>query len=254
MTILDEIVAHKKAELVRKRGQSPQPGLGGLPPTRDFKSALQTQGISLIAEVKRRSPSKGEMRENIEIAPLARDYEKNGAAAISVLTDAKFFGGQDADVQVAKSAVTVPILRKEFIIDAYQIYESRMLGADAILLIASILERTQLSSFMSLAEELGLSCLVEVHTAEEIEDVLWTGAGIIGINNRNLNTLQIDGNTSFRLRKMIPAGIITVSESGIRTRRDMLRLANAGFDAVLIGESLMSSPDVAGKLREFLGT
>lgn len=253
MTVLDEIVAHKRAEVSQKKTRVPKFELKELPPTRDFKSALKGNDISLIAEIKKFSPSKKVMRVSFDPGQIAKSYERDGAAAISVLTDEKFFGGQDEHISTVREEVRLPILRKEFIVDEYQIYESRVLGADAILLIASILERAQVSSWLALAEELGLSCLVEVHTEGDLEKVLNTRVQIIGLNNRDLATLEVDVTTSFRLKGLIPPGIITVSESGIRRREDIVRLGEAGFDAVLIGESLMSSPDIGLKLRELLG-
>lgn len=253
MTILDKIVAHKKAEVAQKKTRVPEFELKGLPPARDFKSALQGKGISLIAEIKRFSPSKKAIRDDFDPAQIAKDYERNGAAAISVLTDQKFFGGKDEFISTVRGETKLPILRKEFIVDEYQIYESRLLGADAILLIASIWDRPQISSFLALAGELGLSCLVETHTEKDVEKVLNAQVQIIGINNRNLATLELDIATSFRLRRLVPPGIIAVSESGTKTREDVLRLEAAGFEAVLVGEALMSSPDIAGKLKELLG-
>lgn len=253
MTILDKIVAHKRAEVDQRRGRISEFELQGLPPTRDFSSALRGGSISLIAEIKRCSPSRKEMRADFDPAQIAKCYERNGAIAVSVLTDQKFFGGKDEYISMVKEEVGLPVLRKEFIIDEYQIYQSRFLKADAILLIASVLERTQICSFLALAEDLGLSCLVEVHTEEDLDRVLNTPAKIIGINNRNLATLEVDLTTSRRLRRLMPPDIIAVSESGVKTREDIMRLQEADFDAVLIGESLMSSPDIAAKLRELLG-
>lgn len=253
MTILDEIVAHKKAEVSQKKSRVPKLELKGLPPTRDFKSALKRKGISLVAEIKRFSPSKKVERDDFDPSQIAKNYGSNGAAAISVLTDEKYFGGSEEFVAMVKSETNLPVLRKEFIVDEYQIYESRFLGADAILLIVSILERSQVSSFLALAKELSLSCLVEAHTEEDVEKVLSIQAQIIGINNRDLATLEVDVTTSLRLRRLIPPGIITVSESGIKTREDIVKLEEAGFNAVLIGESLMSSPDIASMLRQLLG-
>ena len=253
MTILDEIVAHKRAEVARKKERARKFELNGLHPTRDFEQSLKADGISLIAEVKRCSPSKGAIRKNADPGHLARIYEKNGAAAISVLTDERFFCGKDEFVNMVKVKTKLPVLRKEFILDEYQIYESRMLGADAILLIASILNRTQLSSFLTLAHELDLACLVEAHSETDVEKALRAGARIIGINNRDLETLKVDITTSLRLRKRIPPGIVTVGESGIGTREDMKKMEKAGFEAVLVGESVMSAPDIALKIKELLG-
>jgi indole-3-glycerol phosphate synthase len=253
MTILDEIIANKRREVVQKRGRMAQFDLKGLPSVRDFRSALKGSGISLIAEIKRLSPSQKMPRVDFDPLQIAHEYERNGAAAISVLTDEKFFGGRDEHITALRSEVNVPILRKEFIIDEYQIYESRFLGADAILLIASLWPETRLHSFLTLAEELGLTCLVEAHTPQDVEKALNSDAQIIGINNRNLSTFKVDMTVSYRLRRLIPPGIMAVSESGIMTRENVIELQEAGFDAALIGASLINAPDIAGKLRELLG-
>jgi indole-3-glycerol phosphate synthase len=253
MTILDDIVAHKRVEVAQKRDRVPQLNLKGLPPVRDFRSALKGNGISLIAEIKRFSPSRNMPREDFNPRQIADEYERNGAAAISVLTDRRFFGGRDEYIKEVREEVKVPILRKEFIIDEYQVNESRALGADAILLIASIMRTEQICAFLALAEKQGLACLVEAHTEDDLEKALTTPAQIIGINNRDLATLEVDLATSFRLRKLIPADIIAVTESGIESRGDVLRLEEAGFDAALVGGSLMGSADIAGKLRELRG-
>ena len=251
MTILDEIVAHKREEVAGKKAQKFD--LKDLSPTRNLVSSLKGERISLITEIKRCSPSRGEIRAEADPTHVATVYEKNGAAAISVVTDRKYFCGSDEFVALVKGVTDLPVLRKEFIIDPFQIVESRALGADAILLIASILNPTQINDFLKIAEEFGLDCLVEVHTEEELQQVLRTKAQIIGINNRDLATLTVDINTSFRLRPLIPSGIITVSESGIKDRGDIVRLEGVGFDAVLIGESLMDSSDIGSTLRELLG-
>lgn len=253
MGILDDIVTHKRTEVAKKKAQVRTFELKGLPPTRDFKHCLKSEGISLIAEIKRCSPSRKIKREDIDPAHIAKIYEKNGATALSVLTDETFFCGRDEFVAAVKDETHLPVLRKEFILEEYQIYESRFLGADAILLIASILDRAQLSSFLELAHDLNLACLVETHSEEELENALRAKAQIIGINNRNLSTLEVNVSISFQLRERLPKGIYTVCESGIRTREDMVRLEKAGFDAVLVGESLISAPDIARKVRELLG-
>jgi indole-3-glycerol phosphate synthase len=252
MTILDEIVAHKKDEVARKKAQDQKFDLKGLAPTRDFKRALKGETISFIAEIKRCSPSRGEIRTDVDPAHTAMIYERNGAAAISVLTDRRYFCGRDEFVTLVKRVTDIPVLRKEFIVDPFQIHESKALGADAILLIASILDRAQIVDFFNLADELSLSCLVEVHTEDDLEKVLTTKAQVIGINNRDLTTLKVDLTTSFRLRPLIPSGIATVSESGIKEREDIVKLEAAGFDAVLIGGSLMNSTDIGAKLQELL--
>ncbi len=255
MNLLKRIVSYKREE-VKKRKSIVSVGTlksGNFPKVRDFKSVLEKEGISIIAEIKRMSPSAGIIREDFDPTQMARTYEENGASAISVLTDRKFFGGSIDYVIAVKNEVNLPVLRKEFIIDEYQIYESRYIGADAVLLIARILTSAELGRFISIAKELGLACLVEVHTRNELEEVLSTITEIIGINNRNLDTLQIDIKTSLELKKMTPEGYITVSESGIKTREDVLKLQEAGFDAILVGETLMRTKNLGNKLKELLG-
>jgi len=254
MNILQQIIAHKKTEIAQKKARSRELELSGLPPVRDFATVLREGSISLIAEIKRRSPSSRAFRDDFDPARLAGIYQENNADALSILTDEKFFGGRDEHIEIVREAISLPILRKDFIVDESQIAEARSLGADAILLIATILEGAELGSFLGRAEELGLSCLVEAHTQRDVEKALQAGAGIIGINNRDLNTMKVALNTSLRLRELIPPGVIAVSESGIRTREDVLKLDQAGYDAVLVGSALMSSPDIAGMLRELLGT
>lgn len=255
MNLLEKIVSYKREEVKKRKSVVPVETLqsGNLLETRDFKSALEREGMSIIAEVKRMSPSAGVMREDFDPARIARTYEKNGASGISVLTDQKFFGGSDAFLIEIKKEVTLPLLRKEFIVDAYQIYESRVLGADAVLLIARILPPAELGRFVSVAKELGLASLVEVHTGDELAGVLSTEAEIIGINNRDLDTLRVDIRNSLKLKRMIPGGVVTVSESGIKTREDVLKLEEAGFDALLVGETLMRSEESGEKLKELLG-
>lgn len=253
MTILDEIVAHKREEVEGKKVLRKSFDLKGLEPTRDFGFSLKGDGLSIITEIKRCSPSKGAILAGADPARIAGIYEANGAAAISVLTDTTYFCGSDEFVETVKAATGLPVLRKEFIIDPFQMYESRALGADAILLIAAVLDRAQMADFLGLAHELGVSCLVEVHTEADLEKVLATEVRIIGVNNRDLATMSVDLKTSLRLRRQIPSHVITVSESGIQNREHVQQLEEAGFDAVLIGESLMSAPDIGAKLRELLG-
>lgn len=255
MSLLERIVSYKKEEVKKRKSIISVETLksGNLPKTRNFKSALEKEGISIIAEIKRMSPSAGIIREDFDSTKIARTYEENGASAISVLTDRKFFGGSIDYVMAVKKAMNLPILRKEFIIDEYQIYESRYIGADAILLIARILTPAELDRFISIAKELGLTCLVEVHTRNELEEVLSTKTEIIGLNNRDLDTLQIDIKTSLKLKKIIPKGYVTVSESGIKTRAHVVELQETGFNAILVGETLMRAKKSGDKIRELLG-
>jgi indole-3-glycerol phosphate synthase len=253
MLILDEIVAHKREEVAWKKSLRRGVDVKDVAPTRDFQSSLRGEGLSIIAEIKKCSPSRGLLRDKVDPAHTAALYEGNGAAAISVLTDEKYFCGSDEFVAMVKEVTDLPVLRKEFIIDAFQISESRILGADAILLIAAILDQADLADFLGIAHEVGLSCLVEVHTEGELERVLKTDVRILGLNNRDLTTMSVDLTTSLRLKRMVPADIVTVAESGVQGREDILKFEEAGFDAVLIGGSLMSAADIGAKLRELRG-
>ena len=257
--ILDSIVAHKREELRRDKERTPLQTLKrripNLPPTRDFGAALVAPGaVNLIAEVKRRSPSKGVIREDFDPVEIAKTYAQNGASAISVLTDDRFFGGDLSYLSRIRHAVGLPLLRKDFTIDEFHIYQARAAGADAVLLIAAILTPEQLREFIGIAGRLNLGALVEVHTRAELEIALDVGAEIIGINNRDLRTFHTDIATSFRLRKSIPDDKIVVSESGIHTREDVVRLGESNVNAILVGESLMRSTDIGEKMRELIGT
>lgn len=254
--ILDHIIAHKRQEVAKRRRTVPVPGGAGFrrADVRPFAGALRrNNGIRVIAEFKRASPSKGLINADADPVHTARTYETNGASAISVLTDARFFQGRAAFLTAIRDRVSLPVLRKDFIIDAYQIREAWVMGADAVLLIASVLSEAELHALQRHADDFGLACLVEVHKDDELTKALNAGARMIGINNRDLADFSVDLNTSLRLKPRIPGGIVTVSESGIHTRQDVLRLQEAGFDAILVGESLMQSPDAGMKLRELLG-
>lgn len=255
MSLLEEIIALKKEEVVERKKNLPIEGMDKNPTMgyRNFRSCLQKEGLSLIAEIKRMSPSCGMIREYFDLVGIAEIYEQNGADAISVLTDEKYFGGKPEYIRSVKQTVRLPILRKDFIVDEYQLYESCTFGSDAVLLIARVLTRSELERFIRRAKELGLDCLVEVHSMSELEDVLCTSAEIVGINNRNLNTLEVDLNVSLRLIKMIPESRTVVSESGIRRREDVRRLEDAGFDGILVGESLMRAAHTGEKLRALKG-
>lgn len=256
--ILDEIVETKRREVAARKAARPLPDLAKMiaacPPARDFKAALDADaGCAIIAEVKRRSPSRGLLRADFDPVRIAREYESHGAAAISVLTDETFFGGSDADLSAVGSAVALPLLRKEFIIDPYQVYETRAIGADALLLIAAILTEGQLREYRELAASLGLAALVEVHNRGELEKSLAAGAEIVGINNRDLKTFVTDIRTSMELASLIPKDRIAVSESGIRTRQEIETLLKAGIRAFLIGEALIAAPEIGPKLKELRG-
>jgi indole-3-glycerol phosphate synthase len=209
-------------------------------------------GIAVIAEVKRRSPSKGDLAPGLDPAALARDYETGGAACLSVLTDAEFFGGSAADLQAARSACSLPVLRKDFTVVEADLYDARIMGADAVLLIVAALSDEELARFTALAGALGLAALVEVHDEEELRRALDAGAALIGVNQRDLRTFEVDTARAERVRAAVPAGVTTVAESGIRTGEDLRRLAAAGFDAALIGETLVVSGDPRRALRELL--
>lgn len=224
------------------------------PPALDFHAALQGKEIRLIAEVKKASPSKGILRRDFNPVDIAMKYASGGAAAISVLTEEKYFLGKPQYLRDIKDALgsRVPVLRKDFIHDPYQVYEARAWGADAVLLIVAILSPERLGELMATARELGMACLVEVHNENEIDIALYGGAGIIGINNRDLNTFTVDLNTTGRLRPLIPPHITVVSESGIHTRADIMQLKNIGINAVLIGESLMTAQNIEAGMKELL--
>lgn len=255
MSILDDIIIKKKEEVQLRKKNHPFSEIrkGLRTETRDFKGALQQPEISLITEIKRKSPSKGMIREDFHPVSIARTYQANGASALSVLTDESFFGGCSEYLTQARAATELPVLRKDFIIDAYQIAEARHIGADAVLLIAACIDRYQMTAFIQYAKDLGMACLVEVHSKKELEEVLRTPAEIIGINNRNLATFEVTLATSLNLKELIPDSIVTVSESGIHTRDDVDVLESAGFDALLIGESLMKSENIGVRLQELLG-
>ncbi len=259
MSILDRIVEKKRERLDYVKGRVPyrelRSRLSEAAETRDFKSSV-TKGkerIRLVAEIKQASPSKGVIRENFDPIAIARVYERKGVDAISVLTEQDFFGGELDIIHAVRRVSTRPVLRKDFIFDEYQIYESRVYGADAVLLIASLLSRDQCKEYIHLCGELGLDVLLEVHDHEELGKALRAEADIIGINNRNLKTLKVDLNTTSLLKRDIPSGKVVVSESGIRTRVDVEGLEGYGVDAVLVGTSLMESKDIGKKIDELMG-
>jgi len=257
--ILDEIVAYKKEELAEtKRRESladVKARAADAGPTRGFGRALAAgNGIRLIAEVKKASPSKGVIRQDFDPVRIAQTYASAGASCLSVLTERKYFQGDLAYLGSIRQAVALPLLRKDFLVDAYQVYEARAAGADAILLIAASLELRQMEDLHGIATEIGLDVLVESHTAAELDRTLRAGAAIVGINNRDLSSFTVSLDTTFGLLADIPDDRIVVSESGIRTRDDVARLETAGVDAVLVGESLMREKDIGRKVKELLGT
>jgi len=254
--ILDQIIETKKEEVeLLKKSRTVtdfKEMIAQLPPCLDFKQAISGKPCSVIAEVKCASPSRGRLVENFDPLKIAKTYEQNGAAAVSVLTDEKYFCGHKDYLTQIKKEIRIPVLRKDFIIDPLQVYETRAIGADAILLIVRVLGR-KLAEFILLARELGLHPLVEVHTQAELDEALDAGAEIIGINNRNLDTFVTDINTSRNLKAGIPDGKVVVAESAIKTRADIEYLMDAGISAFLIGEGLVTASDTGCKLREFLG-
>jgi indole-3-glycerol phosphate synthase len=255
-TILDKIVAWKRDEIVRhKRSRSPETVRAEAalaPPPRDFAAALRAPGVSLIAEVKRASPSRGLLRHDFDAVELARVYEANGAAAISVLTDQHFFQGNLGHLQAVRRTVGLPVLRKDFILEPYQVYEACAAGADAALLIVAALSDGDLTALHALVGELGMAALVEVHNEAELERALRIEPRVVGVNNRDLRTFEVDLETTARLRRHIPDDVVLVSESGVHTRADVERLAAIGADAMLVGESLVRTKDVEGKVRELV--
>ncbi len=257
MNILDKIVAVKKKEVHRQQESISlaelQERVQGLPRGRDFKKAISSGDSAIIAEVKKHSPSAGSIREDLDHCALALAYEKNGAAAISVLTDREFFHGSTAYLREIKKALGIPVLRKDFLIDPYQIYETKLMGADAVLLIAGLLEEDKLREYLELTRSLGIWPLVEVHSREELQQALAAGADIIGINNRDLKTFVTDLKTTRELAPLVPPQKLVVSESGIKARGDVEALQKMGVHAFLIGEALMCAADPGLKLRELLG-
>lgn len=218
-----------------------------------FRKALSGDEISFICEVKRASPSKGLIAPDFPYLDIARDYERAGASAISCLTEPFWFKGRDEYLAEISNAVTIPVLRKDFTVDEYMIYQAKTLGASAVLLICSILSKEQLSEYLGIAHSLGLSALVEAHDDGEVRTALSVGAGIIGVNNRDLRTFTVDINNSARLRKLVPPEVLFVSESGIKTAADIEALRSNGTNAVLIGETLMRNPDKKAALDELRG-
>jgi indole-3-glycerol phosphate synthase len=258
-TILDTIVASKHKEIATARSCVPdaelERRLAAAPPVRDFRFSLERQaGVQMIAEVKKASPSAGVLRADFDPVQIARIYEQHGAACLSILTDAPFFQGQLAYLAAIRGAVGLPLLRKDFILDCYQLLEARLAGADAVLLIAEILDGPELSRLLRATWELGMDALVELYEADNLPRVLDSGARLIGVNNRDLRTFETRLEHTLELAARIPAGCCLVSESGIRTRQDVLRLESAGVRAILVGETLMRAPDIGAKLEELRGS
>jgi indole-3-glycerol phosphate synthase len=253
VTYLDRILDAHRAEAARDRRDldalAAQARTSG--PVRGFRAALETQPeVAVIAEVKRASPSKGLLAPDLDPAGLAQAYQAGGAAALSVLTDREFFRGSPEDLAAARAASTLPVLRKDFTVAPADVLDTRCMGGDAVLLIAAALSPTEITELMTLAATVGLDALVEVHDEAEAEQALLSGAVVIGVNQRDLVTFEVDPARAVRVAGMLPNGVIRVAESGIRDGDDIRRLADAGFDAVLVGEALVTAPDPAAALRE----
>jgi indole-3-glycerol phosphate synthase len=257
-TILDKIVATKRREIAACRDRVPlaelERRLADAPPVRDFFAALAQPGpIRLIAEIKKASPSAGVIRADFDPVTIARIYEQHGAACISVLTDESYFQGRLEYLTAVRASVAPPVLRKDFILDSYQLYEARAAGADAVLLIAECLDDCQLRKLHNEAIDLGMTPLVELYEPQNLPRVIAAGATLVGVNNRNLHTFEVSLDHTLRLRDAIPDECAVVSESGIKSRADVERLEAAGVDAILVGESLMREPDIGAALNRLLG-
>lgn len=258
--LLAKIVERKREDLVKVKANLPlrelMPMLRDLEPPRDFFKAISGRSnhrVNLIAEIKKKSPVKGVLIEDLKVDVLAKQYEEAGASAISVITEENYFSGNPEFIGTAKKAAKIPVLRKDFLFDEYHIYEARYLGADALLLIAAILDPSPLSEFISLSSELGMPALVEVHDERELEKALKAEAQIVGINNRDLRTFDVDINTTLRIIKEMPEGKVIVSESGIYSNDDVRMLVDAGVHAILVGESIVTAKDVSEKIKELVG-
>lgn len=257
--ILDEIVKNKKKEIAALKRKRPLSFLkketAKLPKKNPsfFNALKRANGIVVIAEIKKKSPSKGVLRQDFKPVEIAREYAGAGASALSVLTDIKFFSGSTQILTDVKSSVHLPVLRKDFILDEYQLYESRLIGADAVLLIAGLLSKKKLRVLSRIASGLGLDVLYEVHSKKEITKIKSLDPKLVGVNNRDLKTFRVDLRTTEKLRPYLPKGALLVSESGIKTHKDLLYLKRLGAKAVLVGESLMTQKNIGAALRRLLG-
>ena len=256
-TVLSEIVRHKRTEIAAAKQRVPEIQLRrcieSAPPVRDFHSALASGRPGLIAEVKKASPSAGIIRADFDPVAIARTYESAGARCLSVLTDENFFQGHLKFLQQIRSQVSLPVMRKEFILDRYQVLEARGAGADCVLLIAECLNQDELNDLHQFAVELGMQTLIELYDAANLQSVLNTGTQLVGINNRDLRTFVTSLDHTFDLVDQIPSDVLLVSESGIRTHDDVRRLAAAGVGGVLVGESLIRKPDIGAAVRKLMG-
>ncbi|HVL39551.1 MAG TPA: indole-3-glycerol phosphate synthase TrpC [Fimbriimonadaceae bacterium] len=258
MNRLDAIFETKRAEVAEARAQTPLSELRSLAadqaPTRGFRRSLEGhQDLGLIAEVKQSSPSRGIIRADLDAAQVASAYERAGAHCLSVLTDRRYFGGSRENLEVARKTTKLPVLRKDFLFDPYQVWEARAWGADAVLLIVAGLERSSIQDLQALARELGMDALVEVHTCDEAEVALESGADLVGVNNRNLATFETSLDTSLEILPMLRGRALAVSESALESRRDLDRVKAAGAEAVLIGTTFCAAPDIEAKVQEVMG-
>ena len=253
MTILERIVAAKRKEVAAAKARVPNPPVASAPAPRDFLGALKKKTPAVIAEIKRASPSRGVLRENFDPAAIARSYEAAGAACLSVLTDREFFQGAPEHLRAAREACALPVLRKDFIVDEYQVAEARAMGADCILLIAACLDLPSMKNLEGRATELGMAVLVEVHDGEELEAALELQTPLIGVNNRDLRTFETKLETTLALMSRIPPEKLLVTESGILSPRDVERMRSAGVNVFLVGEAFMRAPDPGGALRALFG-
>lgn len=259
MTILNEIAAKTKERVAQLKREKPLEEIReraeamnadtGFP----FEKAIAAPGLSFICEVKKASPSKGVIAEEFPYVDIAGDYEKGGARAISVLTEPYWFQGSDDYLKEIRQAVSIPIIRKDFVVDEYMIYEAKLMGADAVLLICAILTDEELKRFFDIADSLGLTVLVEAHDQEEVNRALTIGARLVGVNNRDLHTFTVDINNSIRYRQSVPENVLFVSESGIRTKEDIRQLMENNVNGVLIGETMMRADDRVAAVKEFIG-
>lgn len=254
-TVLDRIVAAHRAAAAAD-GRDPgrlREEAAAAPPPRPFRKSMGRWGLDVIAEVKRRSPSKGDLAPDLDPAALAKAYEAGGAVALSVLTDREFFGGSPEDLQAARAAVNLPALRKDFTVDERDVCDARIMGADAVLLIVAVLSDEELRRFHTLAHDLGMAALLEVHDEAEIKRAVAVHADMIGVNQRDLRTFEVDRRRAVTLARKIPSGVLKVAESGIGGPDDLARLADAGYDGALVGEHLVTAPDPTEALRRLRG-
>jgi indole-3-glycerol phosphate synthase len=255
-TYLDRIlVAHRAAARGELRSLASLVGRAStMPPTRGFGAALQAaEGLAVIAEIKRRSPSRGDLNVGLNAADLAMTYEDGGATCLSVLTDREFFGGSATDLAEARAVTRIPVLRKDFTVALHDVCDARLMGADCVLLIAAALRPQELSSFSTMAAEIGIDALVEIHDEGELDQALEAGASLIGVNQRDLVTFEVDHERALRMAATIPEGVVKVAESGVRDGADAKALHDAGYHAVLVGETLVTATDPAGMIRELKG-